>query len=107
MFNFLYSACKLFQTNWENPRDWSLKEKASRTFHGYIWYFKKLKYRKMMKNRRFWEVLEPIRVLYTSKDWHSYIQVSFRELYCEKKHPDDCSKHYTENYVYGTTFREI
>ena len=60
-----------------------------------------------MKNRGFWEVSEPIRVLYTNKDGHSYIHVSFRELYCEKKHSDDCSKHYTENYVYGTTSRQI
>ena len=47
---------------------------------------------KMMENRGFWEVLEPI---------------GFRELHSEKKHSDDCSKHYSENYVHGTTFREL
>ena len=50
-FSVLYLAWKSFQLkSEENPRsslcpfqkrpDWSLKQKASRTFHGYIWYFK-------------------------------------------------------------------
>ena len=62
-----------------------------------------------MKNRGLWEVLERIRVLYTNKDGHSYIRVGFRELDSQKKkkHLDDCSKYYTENYVHGTTFREL
>ena len=59
----------------------------------------------MMKNRGFQEVLEQIRN--TSKDGHSYIPANFRELHSEKKHSDDYSKHYTENYACGTMFREL
>ena len=62
---------------------------------------------KMMENRGFWEVLEPIRALCTNKDGHSYIRIGFRELHSEKNYSDDCSKHYSENYVHGTTFREL
>ena len=52
-----------------------------------------------MENRGFWEVLEPIRALCTNKDGHSYIRIGFRELHSEKN--------YSENYVHGTTFREL
>ena len=41
----------------------------------------------MMENRGFWEVLEPIKALYTNKDGHSYIRVGFRELHSENKIP--------------------
>ena len=34
-------------------------------------------------------------------------RVRFSKKKKKKKHLDDCSKYYTENYVHGTTFREL
>ena len=62
--------------------DQSVKKKASRTFHGYIWYFK---LDNCIKNRGFWEVLKQIRDLYANMDRHLYIHIAFRELHSEKQ----------------------
>ena len=92
VFNMLHPAWKLLKWGKSRPSlcmflkrsDKSLEKKASRTFHGYIWYFTWLI---CMKNREFWEVqkiIRGIRALYPNRDGYSYIRVAFRELYSEK-----------------------
>ena len=63
-----------------------LEKKTSRTFHGYIKYFK---WHICIKNREFWEVLERIRAHRFRSNQNSDTGVAFRELYSEKKHSDD------------------
>ena len=94
MFNIFYSAWKLFQPKQENLLDWSLKKKASKTVHGYIWYFK---WHICIKNIEFWKVLEQIRALYANKDGQSYIRVVFRELHSEKQPLDENKQNYIQS----------
>ena len=42
-----------------------------------------------IKNRRFWEVLEPITMLCTNRYESSYIRATFRGLHSEKQPPED------------------
>ena len=42
-----------------------------------------------IKNRRFWEVLEPITMLFANRYGCSYICAAFRGLHSEKQPPED------------------
>ena len=49
------------------------------------------------KNRGFWEVLEPIRALYSNRNGYSHIRVAFRELHSEKQPKGEHAKLYLES----------
>ena len=42
-----------------------------------------------IKNRRFWEVVEPIIILWANRYGYSYIRAAFRGLHSEKQPPED------------------
>ena len=76
----------------------------SRTFFGYIQYFKLYNFVKKTEDSTSFD--KPIKALYTNRDGHSEICVDFRVTF-RKQHPEDNIHRITASYIQRLTFRGL